>query len=93
MKNRHTDTNHHRRLYLPEHPAELQEPLRLYLSGKSITEAADLIGCERKTAAKTVVKQTGMPFPNAHNLNVKPNQFVDQLSTPFYYEDYDRFLE
>lgn len=44
-------------------------------------------------AAKTVIKQTGIPFPGAHNFNIKLNQFVDQLSTPFYYEDFDRFLE
>lgn len=54
MRNRYADTNNHRRLYLPKHPAEPEEPLRLYLSGKSVTEIANLIGCERRTAAKLI---------------------------------------
>jgi hypothetical protein len=54
MRNRYTGTNHHRRLYLPEHPVEPEEPLRLYLSWKSVTEIANLIGCERRTAARLI---------------------------------------
>lgn len=45
------------------------------------------------TAAKTIVKNTGVPFPNADTFIAKLNQFVDQLSTPFYSDDFDRFLE
>ena len=54
MKNRYSDTNDRRRLYIPEQPSEPKEPLRLYLSGKSAAEVAEIIGCERRTAARLI---------------------------------------